>query len=154
MMTIKKFIYFVLCYLTTSLAFANNPTPKQFFNHYITLSENFDPTLADLYADTAKIQTFRKYPHGLERSMALSGLQWKMLINKMMPIAKASNDRSKFSNIKITPIAKKYKIKADRFSTIKCYTDKGYYMVIEPKENGAFEIIEEYMETQPNSNCE
>jgi hypothetical protein len=153
-MIIKIFIYFILIYFTINLAFANTATPKQFFNYYITLSENFDPALADLYSDSAKIQTYRKYPHGLERSMALSGLQWKMLINKMMPIAKASNDRSKFSNIKITPIAKKYKIKADRFSTIKCYTDKGYYMVIEPKENGAFEIIEEYMETQPNSNCE
>ncbi len=136
-----------------SLAFANTATPKQFFNYYITLSENFDPALADLYSDSAKIQTYRKYPHGLERSMELTGLQWKMLINKLMPIAKASDDRSKFSNIKIIPLDKKYQIKADRYSTQKCYTDKGYYMMIGSKENGALEIIEEYMETQPNSNC-
>lgn len=136
-----------------NLAFANTATPKQFFNYYITLSENFDPALADLYSDSAKIQTYRKYPHGLERSMELTGLQWKMLINKLMPIAKASDDRSKFSNIKIIPLDKKYQIKADRYSTQKCYTDKGYYMMIGSKENGALEIIEEYMETQPNSNC-
>ncbi|MCH7328676.1 hypothetical protein [Acinetobacter modestus] len=152
-MTIKKFIYFILIYFTMNLAFANTATPKQFFNYYITLSENFDPALADLYSDSAKIQTYRKYPHGLERSMELTGLQWKMLINKLMPIAKASDDRSKFSNIKIIPLDKKYQIKADRYSTQKCYTDKGYYMMIGSKENGALEIIEEYMETQPNSNC-
>ncbi|USA47206.1 hypothetical protein NDN11_03530 [Acinetobacter sp. C26M] len=151
-MKIKQLICLIPCILITNIAFAN-PSPKEFFNDYITLGENFDPALAGLYSDSAKIHTYRKYPHGLERSMELTGLQWKMLIAKVMPIAKASDDRSKFSNIKITPLTKKYKIKADRYSTKKCYTDKSYYMMIEPKENGDFEIIEEYMETQPNSNC-
>lgn len=151
-MKINQLIYIIPCILITQIVFAN-PAPKEFFNHYIALGEHFDPALGDLYADSAKIYTYRKYPHGLERSIELTGLQWKMLINKLMPIAKAGDDRSKFSNIEIIPLAKKYKIKADRYSTKKCYTDTGYYMTIEPNENGAFEIIEEYMETQPNSNC-
>jgi hypothetical protein len=130
-----------------------NPNPKDFFDRYITLSDQFNPSLAELYSDSAKIHAYRKYPHGLERSMEFTGLQWKMLIDKLMPLAKARNDHSEFSNIEITPLVRKYKIKADRYSTVKCYTDKGYYLLIEPKKNGEFETIEEYMETQPNSNC-
>ncbi|MGR0305825.1 hypothetical protein [Acinetobacter beijerinckii] len=151
-MKIRQLIFLIPCILITHITYANS-SPKEFFNHYITLGDNFDPALADLYSDSAKIQTYRKYPHGLERSMELTGLQWKMLINKLMPIAKANDDRSKFSNIKIIPLDKKYKIKADRYSTQKCYTDNGYYMMVGSKESGELEIIEEYMETQPNSNC-
>lgn len=117
------------------------------------MGEDFNSAVADLYSDNAKISAYRRYPHGLDKAMELDGTKWKRLVRKSMPLGKASGDISKFSNITITLDGTKAKIKADRFSVLKCYTDTGYYMIIERDESGNYLIIEEYMETQPQSNC-
>lgn len=70
-----------------------------------------------------------------------------------MPLAKMKNDKSTFKNIAIKPEGNGYKIKAHRYSEKKCYTDKGYYMLLKRTEKGQLEIVEEYMETQPQSDC-
>ena len=132
---------------------AADENADEFFQRYIDLGEKFDVNVASMYSDAAKIHTYRVYPHGLERTMELTGTQWKQLIVKVMPLAKAKNDKSTFSNIKISKYGTGYKIRADRYSDRKCYTDKGYYMVIEPDANKSFHVIEEYIETQPQSNC-
>ncbi len=140
----------------SSSVLANNATEKSaviFFEKYISLGENFDEAVADLYSDSAKISAYRRYPHGLKRAMELDGSKWKILIEKSMPLGKARGDISKFSNIKITLDGTKAKIKADRYSELKCYVDSGYYMVIERDKSGNYLIVEEYMETQPQSDC-
>lgn len=126
---------------------------NSFFMKYIELNDNFDISVAKLYSDKAKIHAYRVYPHGTQRSLELNGEKWKQLIVRAMPIAKTKNDKSSFSNIVITKQDKKYKIKANRYSNIKCYTDTGYYMIVEESKGGDLYIIEEYMEAQPNSNC-
>lgn len=85
--------------------------------------------------------------------MQLSGSQWKTLVMKVMPLARAQGDRSTYSNVEVSMNATKVKIKANRYSVLKCYTDTGYYMVIERQSNGAYLIVEEYSETQPQSSC-
>lgn len=134
-------------------ATSNINNPKEFFNRYVSLSDNFDPAVGDLYSETAMIHSYRVYPHGLERGMELSGTQWKQLLIKAMPLAKAKNDKSSFTNIAISKQDKNYKIKADRYSLTKCYKDNKYYMIISPRSRGGFHVVEEYMETQPQSNC-
>lgn len=126
---------------------------EKFFGQYVSLGDNFDSSVANLYADFAKIHAYRKYPHGLERNLEMTGSQWKALLLRVMPLAKAKNDKSEFSNIAISKIKEGYKIKADRYSVSKCYTDTGYYMVVQPRAVGGLEIVEEYMETEPLSNC-
>ncbi|WP_024297063.1 hypothetical protein [Methylomicrobium lacus] len=126
---------------------------KEFFDKYVQLSDSFELSVAALYADNAKVHTYRKYPHGLERAMELSGVQWKQLLIQAMPLAKAQNDKSVFSDVTISNYGNGYKIKANRYSNRKCYTDTGYYMVVAPNEIGRLQIIEEYSETQPQSNC-
>ena len=125
----------------------------ELFDSYIQLGESFDPDVANLYSDDALIHAYRVYPHGLERNMELTGAQWKELMSRVMPIAKAQNDKSTFSNIAVTEIEGGYKIKADRYSVRKCYTDTGYYMIVKPTENGSLKIFEEYMETKPLPSC-
>lgn len=78
--------------------------PLGLFDRYIQLGESFDPDVANLYSDDAVIYAHRVYPHGLERSMELTGAQWKELMSRVMPIAKAQNDKSAFSNIAVTEI--------------------------------------------------
>ena len=45
------------------------------------------------------------------------------------------------------------RIKADRYSMRKCYWDRGYYMLISRQLDGRMKIVEEYLETQPQSDC-
>ena len=149
----KVSIVFLIFLSAFSGSSAANNTAETFFEKYIELGEKFSTSVADLYRDSAKIHVYRNYPHGLERAMELTGTQWKSLITKAMPVAKAQNDKSTFSNIVITKKGNKYRIKADRYSVRKCYTDKGYYMVVQKNTAGNFGIIEEYMETQPKSDC-
>ena len=71
-----------------SSVLANNATEKSaviFFEKYISLGENFDESVADLYSDNAKISTYRRYPHGLEKAMEIDGSKWKLLVKKTMP---------------------------------------------------------------------
>ena len=148
-----KKITLLLGVLMSQLAFAAE-SPRELFARYIQLSDSFDVALAQLYADDAKILIHRTYPGGLERKMALSGMQWKQLIVHAMPLAKAQNDKSTFSNISVSRYENGYKIQADRYSNRKCYTDTGYYMVVMPDPFGRLRIIEEYSETQPQSDCQ
>jgi len=143
---------FILFLAIFNVAYASSK-PEAFFNRYIELGESFDPSVASLYSDSAKIRAYRVYPHGLERSMELTGVQWKQLATKLMPMAKAQNDKSTYSKAVITKQGDGYKIKADRYSVRKCYTDTGYYMIVEPESNGKLLIVEEYIETQAQSGC-
>ena len=149
-----KIISFLVATLLSIDVLAKDITsPEELLQQYIELGDNFDPSVANLYSDRAKIMVFRKYPHGSERQMELSGLQWKSLLSKMMPAAKAVNDISTYKDIEILKVGRSFKVKANRYSERKCYLDTGYYMVIEPSDSGGLLITEEYMETQPESNC-
>ncbi len=126
---------------------------KEFFRNYVELGENFDVSIPELYSDTAIIMSLRKYPNGVEKPMQLTGTQWKTLVAKAMPLAKARGDKSTFSQVIISIDGKRAKIKANRYSNLKCYTNTGYFMIIERQPDGKYRILEEYMETQPNSDC-
>ena len=126
---------------------------RAFFTKYVELGDRYDEKVANLYSDGAVIRTYRRYPHGLERAMELSGSQWKALLVKTMPLAKAQADRSTYSNVEVSVTGPKAKIKANRYSVGKCYTDTEYFMVIERQSSGAYLIVKEYSETQPQANC-
>jgi len=132
----------------------NSAAAQAFFENYVELSDAYDDKVADLYSDSAVIRAFRRYPLGLERSMELTGSQWKALLVKAMPLARAQADRSTFSDVEVSVTGTRAKIKANRYAVRKCYTDTGYYMVVERQPDGAYLIVEEYSETQPQSDCQ
>ncbi|MDJ0987554.1 MAG: hypothetical protein QNJ26_18590 [Desulfobacterales bacterium] len=132
---------------------ADAESAKRFFEQYVKLGERFDASMADLFLDSATIKNLRRYPNGLEKTMQLTGAQWKALIIKTMPLAKAKGDVSTFSEIYVSIDGKRAKIKANRYSNLKCYTDTGYYMIIERQPDSEYKIVREYTETQPNSDC-
>lgn len=149
----RVFLIFTVLFLSANIFAQRASTPEELFKQYVALGDNFDIKVAELYSDDAKISAYRKYPHGLERVMELSGKQWKTLLVKVMPGAKAANDISTYTEVEISSIIGGYKIKANRYSERKCYLDKGYYMLVKPDKNGNLRITEEYSETQPQSNC-
>lgn len=146
---------FVLC-LTPASAdtpLADIDSARAFFEKYITLGDAYDPGLAELYADSAIIRSSRRYPDGQQRVLELSGTKWKALLIASLPLAKARDDKSTYMNVQITTTAATARISATRYSELKCYTDTGYYMVIERRPDAEYRIVEEYSETQPQSNC-
>lgn len=126
---------------------------KDFLERFVALGDAHDPALADLYSDGAVIKAHRRYPHGLERTLELTGVQWKALVRTAMPWAKALNDRSELRDPQFEVDQGKVTIRADRYSVRKCYLDTGYYMILERQPDGALGIVEEYTETQPQSDC-
>ncbi|WP_156312401.1 hypothetical protein [Marinagarivorans algicola] len=128
-------------------------TPEALFKRFVELGENFDPAVANLYADDAKIVFFRQHPHGLERQMAVSGYEWKSLISKIMPVAKLTQDISRYQEVEVIAQDDAFKIKANRYVERKCYWDAGYYMMVKKSPSGQWLIIEEYTQTQPTSQC-
>ena len=147
-----RFLIACFAILFTSAASAAE-TPEQFFERFVNLGHRFDPAVIDLYRDTASIQMYRRYPHGLERATEMSGVEWKSLIRKMMPLVKEKDDRSIYTNVKVSSAGAKVKITADRYVVRKCYTDNGYYLVIEQQPNGQYGVVEEHFVTEPRPDC-
>jgi hypothetical protein len=156
-----KKIYFAVILIAvfsfTSSAFAISKADKKearkFFDSYVAMSDNFDIAVAEFYSENAKIHATSRSPEGKVSSIQFPAEKWKEIIVKAMPLAKSRGDKSKYKRIRISEDGGKIKIKANRYSFLKCYTDKGYYMVIARDDNNKFQIIEEYVETQQKSDC-
>lgn len=142
----------VLFFAQTACA---SETPEQFFARFVSLGQRFDPAVAELYEDHASVRMYRRYPHGLERSGEMTGVEWKALVRKVMPLAQAKDDRSTYTHVKVSSLSTgaRVKIKADRHVVRKCYTDAGYYVVIERRANGDFGVVEEYFESEARPDC-
>lgn len=126
---------------------------EDFFLQSVKLAHNFDPAITDLYSDTARIRATRLYPNGQKREMELSGAQFKTILMQSLPLAKSSDDKDYFSNMVISRVGRLHRIKADRYSSSKCYTDFGFYTDVEQQTDGSYKIVEALAETQPNSLC-
>ncbi len=147
-------IYFLaLCLAFSSLAHADVKEAEQFFLKYQELWNSFDIEAADLYTDNTKFLGKRVYPNGVVRSIDLPAPYLKDLIRNTMPLARLKNDRTEYSNVKYEITELGVKISADRYSTMKCFTDPTFYIIIK-KIDGEYKIVESYGTSQPQSNCQ
>jgi hypothetical protein len=135
-------------------ASADRASVEAFFAKYQKLGTTFDMKLADLYSDQAAIYPASLSKDGLTvKSMRLTGVQWKALLARALPLAKQVNDRDTYSNVRVSTEGAKAKIEADRYSNLKCYTDKHYSMRVERQSDGSYLIIEERMRMHEKSSC-
>lgn len=126
---------------------------RKFFDRYMQLNDAFDPEVANLYTDASKIKALRRYPGGTDRVIEIAGAQWRSMLVSSMPAAKSKGDFSRFTNIRVEREGDKVRVTADRYSTLKCYTDKNYYMLVARDPTGRLYVAEEYFENQPQSDC-
>ena len=115
---------------------------KLLFDSYTTLSDNFDPAVADLYADDAVIKMHKTDPSGETREMQMNGTQFKNSLRLSMPIAKARGDVDVFNDVTYTEEGKNVRIKASRFNKMKNYT-MPHEIVVGPDASGEWKILEE-----------
>lgn len=125
-----------------------------FFNKYDALSKAYDPAVADLYMDDAKVYVIIQNPDDTEVQVTLSGKKLKSLVGDAMSLAKKVGEVSQYSNIRLENISSdSVKILADRYSLYKCQTDKSYYMVVKKNPQGNLNIIEESSKGPSESQC-
>ncbi|MCA9392884.1 MAG: hypothetical protein KC900_01665 [Candidatus Omnitrophica bacterium] len=125
---------------------------EAFFNRFVELEHSFDPAVADLYTDDARIRTQRLQPDGRRNPMEMSGKQMKGLIGKVMPLAEQRGDISTYSDVRYSTEGNRVTIHATRYSAAKCYADPNYYLVIEDTGAG-YRIVEEFAESKVASDC-
>ena len=151
-----KKIYYILIFLLFIIAGCSPKpiknitakSPEELFNKIQTLGKNFDASLASLYSDEAIIENKRTYPTGQEKVMKLTGKQYKALIKKVMPLAKARGDISTYSDIKFEKNDDTVKVTATRYSELKKYKSP-YECILKKGKNGNWLIIKELSVSKP-----
>lgn len=118
------------------------------FQQYVARSASFDPSVADLYADTATIRSKRIMPDGTTPTLAISGMQWKALIRQALPLAKQRGDRNTFRNVSAKPQGKEVVITAERYSHLRAYASP-FVQHWSKDQTGAWRISTEVTETRP-----
>lgn len=133
------------------LATDSSPTDraKGVFESLASLSKAFDPSAADLYSDEAKVVSVRKYPSGLpDKKLELTGVQYKELLRKSMPMAKARGDVSTYSDCTYKEEGENVRVACTRYSELKEYSAP-HSVLIGPREDGEWLILEELSQTRP-----
>ncbi len=126
----------------------------QFFEEYQHLSSEFDAAVSNLYSNDAKIMGAREKPDGTEEKMTIDGARWKTIILSSMERAKQMNDHSVYSDVSIEVDNNHAKITASRYSELNCFTDEGFYMVVKSTAGNRLQIVEQFMKSAKQSNCE
>jgi hypothetical protein len=121
---------------------------EQMWNRYVALEAAFDPAVADLYADDAVIRNRRTYPTGEVREATVPAAQYRLLVKQAIPIARARNDISRYSNCTYTPAGARVRIACARFSVLKNYTSP-ISLTVGPGPSGGWLIFEELSESRP-----
>ncbi len=146
------------CLLVVSFSFSAKASEEKeyldFFTQYQALSDAFDVSVAEMYSDDARILVLQKLPDGTQRTMEIAGQKYKTMLVDAMDVARKRGDQSKFSDIQITLDGATAKIKASRYAVVKCFQDTRYYMLAKKQSDGKIQIIEEFVQSPMESNCE
>lgn len=120
---------------------------EAFFNKYVALGNNFDIALGDLYSDNAQILNTRIYPNGQQKTMTISVPNYRTMLVRVMPLAKAKGDKDSYSQITYKPVADKMRIQALRHNHMKNY-DSWLVLVI-AKQGPDWKIVQELSQSRP-----
>ena len=121
---------------------------RVFFARFLESSHAFDPAVADFYADEARIVSVRKYPHSTERTLQMSGVEYKALLRSAMPLAKARGDTNTYADISYQRQGARVWIRATRYSALKQYSSP-YSLLVGLDASGTWLIYEERSVTRP-----
>ena len=120
---------------------------EQTIERYVALERAFDPAIADLYADDAVIRTRRTYPTGEVRDLTISAADYKALIRRTIPLAKAAGDISRYSECTYAAEGGRVRIACTRYSQLKDYTSP-LSLLVGPGPGGVWLVFEELSESR------
>lgn len=118
------------------------------FEAHVALGHEYDAAAADFYADDATIRNLRRDSAGRTRELGLTGSQYKELIRKAMPLAKARGDKSDYRQCIYKAEGEVVRVDCQRYSHLKLYTSP-YRAVLKKGPAGVWLVDDEYSESQP-----
>ena len=146
-MKIMKIIILIFTLFSNLVFSAEVETVKKVFESIQRKADLFDSSFVEFYSDKAVIEYRRFYPNGKSKVMTLSGVQYKNLIKKGMPLAKAKGDKSEYRDVTYTKIKDGIVVKATRWSVLKKYGTpyEAHFSMVE----GKVMIVRELSESKP-----
>ncbi len=101
----------------TAMLAQDPPAPaKALFERYVALDLAFDPAIADLYSDEAKIEITRIAPDGEKRTAVIPARKYKDQIRVAMPMAKITGEKSSYDEVKYAAEGERVRITCQRSS--------------------------------------
>jgi len=126
---------------------------KATFDKMVETSNAFQAETWDLYSPTSVLKTRRVLSDGTEKEQTFAVAMVRQMVPQLMAAAKLIDDRARYENIVLTADGEKWRVSADRYSTVKCRMDKEFYAVIGKGEHGSWLIEEEFGVTSGESLC-
>jgi len=125
---------------------------RAFVERFHSLGNTFDPKVVDLYADDAVFASARTLPDGTIRPLELRGPQVKQLMSQVLPLAKASGDTNRYSDVRFEKTKEGVRVRATRYSERKCTTDSTYSLTLRAT-GESFVVVREESATHALSAC-
>ena len=73
---------------------------RRFFEELVALERRYDPALADLYADSARIAKHRRLPDGTLQYGSMTGAEHKPALRRWFPGAVQRGARNEYSDVR------------------------------------------------------
>ena len=123
----------------------------EFFKRYQTLTKSWDPALATMYSDDARVIIHQNKPDGKASNVLYTGTEWKSKLPGEVAGMKDKGKANQFGFVHVYIEGAGAKVTANRYTSDGSSVDAGYYMKIARQEDGRLAITEEYFETRANA---
>lgn len=144
----KKLLLILVILISGLAVFASEKQDAlNFFNSYVQASNNYSPTLLNMYSNNAKITRQVVKPDGTLVNVPFSVTDYKKQLRLSSKIAKIKGYKNYYSNISVTKVTNGYKIDALRKPSLSDYKLKAS-MVVQQQADGNWLIVEELMQTK------
>jgi len=87
---------------------------KAFWAHVLQLVDEYDPAVADLYADDAVVKNVLVDANGKKRENSMEPARFKALLRTQLPRLRGTGRHSVYSGCTYTPVAQGLRIECER----------------------------------------
>ena len=133
---------------TVLTVFADNKQEAvAFFNKYVEAANTYSETITEMYSPNAKIIREVVKPDGTLVDVDTDTATYMKQLRLNRSIAKVRKYTNTYRNISAVPVAKGYKVSAERQPKGETYWLKTY-QIVQKQPNGKWKIVEEMMQTK------
>ena len=144
----KLLIVLFLLFFAGLICYASEMDEVQdFFNRYVNAANSYDTNYFDFYANDAKIIRVVEKSDGSFETVNIPLERYKSEAKKSRVLMKLRKYKNFYSNIKILPVGKNYKVAALRQPSLSEYKIPAHFIIGKDK-YGNWKIKEESMNTK------
>ena len=115
---------------------------RMLFEKFVARGNDYDQSLADLYAEEAKILLLQQTDEGGLRRVSVAGTDFKELVPRILPKAAKAGEKNTFSDVTFSERGSRVRIDALRTSTPQGF-QVPHILVVGPSPQGDWLIYEE-----------